>query len=200
MKLKPGDAAPAFEAITTTGSVLTTSQLKGKFTILSFHRYVGCPLCNLAIRSFSKQAPGVLQSGLNIVNIFESNDANLKQALTIWGDMDYPVIADPTAKLFIQYGVDTSVVGALRTATHPSQVIESLRTPKPPIKKDGSDLRLPASFFLSPDGRVFDLHYGRHAGDHLTPELTERWLKIVARDSAAAPKKPVAAAPPASSL
>ena len=195
MKLKPGDAAPAFEAITTTGAVLTSAQLKGKFTILSFHRYVGCPLCNLAIRSFSKQAPGVLQSGLNIVNIFESSDANLKQALTIWGDMDFPVIADPTAKLFATYGVDASLAGVFRTAAQVPQVIESLRTPKPPIKKDGSDLRMPASFFLSPDLRLFDIHYGRHAGDHLTPEMTERWLKVVARDSASVPKKPAAPAP-----
>lgn len=199
MKLKPGDAAPAFEAITTTGAVLTSAQLKGKFTILSFHRYVGCPLCNLAIRSFSKQAPGVLQSGLNIVNIFESSDTNLKQALTIWGDMDFPVVADPTAKLFALYGVDTSFMGVLRTAPQLSQAIESFRTPKPPIKKDGSDLRMPASFFLSPDLRVFDLHYGRHAGDHLTPEMTERWLKIVARDSNSAQKKPAVQAVPSGS-
>ena len=195
MKLKPGDAAPAFDAITTTGAVLTSTQLKGKFTILSFHRYVGCPLCNLAIRSFSKQAPGVVQSGLNIVNIFESSDANLKQALTIWGDMDFPVVADPTAKLFAMYGVDTSIMGVLRTVPQVSQVIESLRTPRVPLKKDGRDLRMPASFFLSPDLRVFDVHYGRHAGDHLTPEMTERWLKIVARDSSAVPKKPAIPAP-----
>ncbi|MBE2251791.1 MAG: redoxin domain-containing protein [Myxococcus sp.] len=190
MRLKPGDAAPAFEAITTTGVVLTSAQLKGKFTILSFHRYVGCPLCNLAIRSFSKQAPGVLQSGLNIVNIFESSDTNLKQALTIWGDMDFPVVADPTAKLFKLYGVETSAMGVFRTMPQVSQVLESMRTPKPPIKKDGSDLRMPASFFLSPDLRIFDVHYGRHAGDHLTPEMTERWLKIVANDSAATTRRP----------
>jgi peroxiredoxin len=190
VKLKPGDTAPPFEAITTTGSVLTTAQLKGKFTILSFHRYVGCPLCNLAIRAFAKQAPGILQSGLNIVNIFESSDANLKQALTVWGDMDFPVIADPTAKLFAAYGVNTSVMRAFRTAAQVSQVIEALRTPKPPIAKDGTDLRQPASFFLSPDLRIFDLHYGKHAGDHLSPEMTERWLKTVARDSANLTKKP----------
>lgn len=195
MRLKPGDAAPPFEAITTTGSAISLNQLKGKFTILSFHRYVGCPLCNLAIRSFAKSEPDVLGKGLNVINVFESSDANLKQALTIWGDKDFPVIADPTAKLFGLFGVETSVVGALRSfALHIPQVIESYRTPRPPIKKDATDLRMPASFFLSPDLKIFDVHYGKHAGDHLTPAMTERWLSIALADG-----KRLASSPPASS-
>jgi thioredoxin-dependent peroxiredoxin len=187
VRFKPGDAAPPFEALTTTGAVLSSNQLKGKFTILSFHRYVGCPLCNLAIRSFAKQAPKVLQSGLNIVNVFESSDANLKSAVSIWGDIDFPVVADHAGKLFQTFRVESSVLGALRTAGSMGQVFEALRTPKPPIKKDGSDLRLPASFFLSPDLRIFDVHYGKHAGDALTPEQVERWLKIVLNDANARP-------------
>ncbi|MBM4778200.1 MAG: redoxin domain-containing protein [Archangiaceae bacterium] len=185
MKLRPGDLTPSFEAISTTGAVITSASLKGKFTILSFHRYVGCPLCNLAIRSFAKQAPGVLGAGLGIVNVFESSDANLKQAITIWGDMDFPVVADPSAKLFNLFGVESSFVGSLRTMGQVSLIMESIRTPKPPIARDGAEMRMPASFFIAPDLRVFDVHYGKHKLDHLTPETTQKWLNIVQKDSTA---------------
>jgi hypothetical protein len=72
-------------------------------------------------------------------------------------------------------------------------LVDSLRIGTTKVPKDGTDLRMPAAFFIGPDLKIFDLHYGRDAGDHLTPEMMDRWLRVVQGDR----RQPVA--PPASS-
>jgi thioredoxin-dependent peroxiredoxin len=182
MRLRVGDKAPPLVAPTVTGESVSLENSKGKFTILSFHRYVGCQLCNVAVRSLNAKAPGLLASGLSIISVFESGDKSLEAALKIWGTFDFPLIADPQAKLFAAYGVETSLAGVARSVGRAGMLVDSLRIGTTKVPKDGTDLRMPAAFFIGPDLKIFDLHYGRDAGDHLTPEMMDRWLRVVQGD------------------
>ena len=194
MRLRVGDKAPNIEASSVTGESVSLESHRGKFTILSFHRYVGCPLCNVAVRTLLMKSPGLLSSGLAIISVFESGDKSLESARRIWGTFDFPLIADPTLKHFNAYGVEASVAGVFRTLRRAGMVMDSVKLGMTKVKQDGSDLRMPASFFIAPDLKIFDCHYGRDAGDHITPETMERWLRVVKGDVRPAPNGPSSAA------
>jgi hypothetical protein len=72
---------------------------------LQFRRYAGCPFCNLHLRSIVQRHQELVAAGIREVVVFQSSSAEL---LAQQGDAPFAVIADPTRRLYAQFGVVSS--------------------------------------------------------------------------------------------
>ncbi len=61
------------------GKPVRLSDSKGRYTLLSFNRFAACPMCNLAVREFSRKAPEYAARNLRVISFFESSDENFSQ-------------------------------------------------------------------------------------------------------------------------
>lgn len=175
MRLTVGSTAPSFDVVDFHGQRLTLAALRGQRVVLAFHRFVACPLCNLAIRQL-RDVPPSLTGRFRMINFFESSPENLAGALEAWGDMPFSCVADPQHAVYDAYGVETSAWGALKSMSRIGMVRASLALEMPKVPADGQKTRQPAGFSIGVDGRLEAVHYGADAGDHVTRELVLRWL------------------------
>ncbi|MBM4780258.1 MAG: redoxin domain-containing protein [Archangiaceae bacterium] len=187
MSLTPGSLAPSFDLRGIDGKTVRLSESKGRYTLVSFNRFAACPLCNLAVREFSRKAPELAARNLRIISFFESSEENLKKALETWGPLTFELVADPLAAVYSQYDVPTSAWGFTKAMVRVGAFVESFKVGLPKgVGQDGSKTRMPAAFFLGPDLRVIEAYVGTDAGDHVPVATVERWLQQVAAPSPAA--------------
>lgn len=132
---------------------------------LQFRRFAGCPFCSVHLRSFVRRYQEITAAGIHEVVVFRSTTAQL---LHHHADMPFAVIADPTGKLYTEFGVGFG----LRALLNPRALLMALPNvvrvlPKLPGIPLGlkDTLGLPADFLISSDGRVLACKYGSHADD-----------------------------------
>src|SRR5688572_5417135 len=118
MRLKIGDAAPEFSAKDAKGGEIRLSSFTGKKTLLVFFRYAGCPFCNLALDRLLAAYPRLASHGLNVIAFFQSDRALTERYILRRHVVPFPVIPDPERDTYDRYGVESSVIAALRTALH----------------------------------------------------------------------------------
>jgi peroxiredoxin len=143
----------------------------GMLTHLQFRRFAGCPLCNLHLRSLARRHGELLAAGVREVAVFHSTAGDM---LPFQGELPFAVIADPTRKLYREFGVTTSPrallhvkawAAPLNPRVYP-MVLRGLRAGGSPGPRHGdSPLGLPADFLIGPGGQVLAAKYGRHAND-----------------------------------
>lgn len=130
---------------------------------LQFRRYAGCPYCNLHLRSITARQDEIQAAGVREVVFFHSNAADL---LAYNEPMPFAVIADPTKRVYREFGVESSRWALL----HPRAWVPAIRgamTKSRPLSADhrSGHLGLPADFLIGCDGRVLARKYGTHAFD-----------------------------------
>jgi hypothetical protein len=72
-RLQAGDLAPAFTLPTLDGSNFSLGALRGKRTLLAFHRHAGCPYCNLRVHELINAHPQLERAGVQVVAVFGSS-------------------------------------------------------------------------------------------------------------------------------
>ena len=70
-KFKPGDQLPELVLSPVYGDSIRTSQLKGKKILITFNRYVSCPLCNFRTHELLEHYDTLKLNGLVIISIYE---------------------------------------------------------------------------------------------------------------------------------
>ena len=168
MRLKPDDKAIPFSIETPEGRTISLEQFAGKPLMLMFFRYASCPMCNLRLRDFAKNYPGLHERGLEVVTFFHSHARNIRANA---GKQDYPfhLVADPKFVVYRSYGVETSWLRFLLSMALPGFYVDWVRAMRYGIW-GGVDWQLgkmPADFLIGPSGRIVKAHYGRDIGDHL---------------------------------
>lgn len=143
----------------------------GELIHLQLRRFAGCPICNLHLRSVVQRKDELVGAGIREVVVFHSTDDELRKYQT---ELPFAVIADPTKKLYAEFGVETSPRAVLSPRSWPA-IIRALghaigatirrREPAPPVKHEGGSLGLPGDFLIASDGRVVASKYGTHAYD-----------------------------------
>lgn len=182
MSLSPGSLAPAFDVVDAEGRRVSLEGGRGRYTLVSFHRFAACPLCNLAIRRFAQRSPDLLKRGLRIVMFFESGDHALKKALETWGPQQFSLVADPKADVYAAYEVPLSMWGMAKGIMRVGDLRESMKLGLPKgVPQDGSKSRVPAAYFIGPDLRVVEAYVGADVGDSVPVETVEDWLAQVER-------------------
>ncbi len=171
MRLKPGDAAPSFEVTDLAGVVHRLEDYRGKRLLLSFHRYAACPLCNLHIHELATEHGTLHAGGLSLLAIFKSGPERLADQYES-RSVPFPIAADPEQKMYIAYGVESSVAGMLKAFVHP-RAMKAFFSGFMPGKIDASTTTLPADFLIDEDLRIARVYYS----DNITQHMPIAWMR-----------------------
>ena len=160
-KLRPGAVISARELVTIRSKRIQLPDPAG-VVHLQFRRYAGCPFCNLHLRSIVQRHQELVAAGIREVVVFQSSSAEL---LAHQGDAPFAVIADPTRRLYTEFGVGPSP----RAVLDPRAWLAGVRAvtskhPSLPANRQQA-LGLPADFLVAADGHVLACKYGVHAYD-----------------------------------
>jgi peroxiredoxin Q/BCP len=169
MKLLIGQVAPLFTASDMYEQPIVLSEHRGHKVLLSFFRYATCPLCNLRIKHLIDLYPKLKLNDLQILCIFNSSKQNMLENV---GSMQppFPLIPDPDAQIYQQYGVESSKFKAIKGMLNPelySQFSEAIALKRPSGKREGDNARIPADFLIDESGIIQQAYYGSHIGDHM---------------------------------
>jgi len=106
LQFKTGDTAPAFTAVSHTGSNITVPQ-KG-ITILLFYRGYWCPFCNKQLSALNDSLALLQEKGASVVAVtpekFESVSKTIEKTKA-----DFTIISDTSNSILKSYGVDFKV-------------------------------------------------------------------------------------------
>lgn len=170
-RIAPGDAITARE-LTTIQSQRIRLPAPGVLTHLQFRRYAGCPICNLHLRSMARRHDEIVAAGIQEIVLFHSPAEDM---LPYQGQLPFAAVADPSRKLYDEFGVTASPRAVLHPKAWTSplnprvypMILRGIRAGGSPAPRHGDTaLGLPADFLIAPDGRVRAATYGRHASDH----------------------------------
>lgn len=185
MKLQVGDVAPPFEVADIFGERINLRDYEGKTVLLSFLRNGGCALCNLRIHQLIQRYPELHGRGLEILAVFESPVASIREHVTSRQDVPFSLIADPTASLYGLYGVEISeekLQASMARASTPEMqrtIQEAAAIGYALIREEGSNFqRIPADFLIGPDQRIQVAFYSELVGEHLAFAEIEDALSV----------------------
>jgi peroxiredoxin len=172
-RLQPGDLAPAFTLPALDGSNFSLGALRGKRTLLAFHRHAGCPYCNLRVHELIKAHPQLTMAGVQVVAVFGSSVQGLQERV---GQQNPPftLVADEDDAIHTLYGTQRSLLGSLSPALLPKW-LEGYRLGIKHGSTDNQATRLPADFLIGPDLRLEGVLYGKNAVEHMPIATLERW-------------------------
>jgi peroxiredoxin Q/BCP len=175
MRLHAGDAALDFAATDIHDHEVRLADFAGRWLLLSFVRYAGCPHCGLRIFYLTSRYAELQQRGLSIVAVTESS-LEQTRSQQVLNDAPFAIIADPQRHLFRQFGAESSPWGALlgkliRRDEMAEARARGLRGPM-----NGNLFRMPADFLIGPDGKIRLAHYGHDLGDHLPFQAIDEML------------------------
>ena len=175
MRLRKGDLAKDFNVTDIFGKKISLKDYSGRRLMLSFYRYVSCPLCNLRVYQLIQHYPRFHEKGLEMLVFFQSP---VESVLEHVGKQDAPfsIIADPNREVYALYGVESSLRGYLKGLTRTSALSEARRLGFKGGKVEGERNLIPADFLVGPDLRIEVAYYGKDIGDHLSVEEIERFL------------------------
>ncbi len=174
--LSKGDVAPDFTFTGVDGVPLQLSDLRGRKVLLAFFRNAACAMCNLRVRHLIRRYNQWSLQGLEIVAVFESPETNMSQIVNLQ-EAPFPLIADPQADLYDQYGVEVSeekVQATMADTNTQNFVAEAAAEGFALIREEGSNFyRIPAEFLIDDDGIIQDAHYSQLVTDHLPLDIID---------------------------
>lgn len=181
MHIQAGMTAPAFHAVDLFDAPVDLASYRGTPVLLSFFRNAACALCNLRVHQLIERYAGLHSAGLAIIAIFESPAEALRQYVGRQ-DAPFPIVADPEARLYKLYGLESSEekVAATMAMAGTQEVIAMAAAHGFQLTQEpGSNfLRMPADFFIGADGVVLDAQYAQFVWNHMPFARIEELLAI----------------------
>lgn len=170
MRIEPGTPAPSFQAVDLFGHAVDLAAYRGKPILLSLLRNAACALCNLRVHQLIARYPAYQRAGLELIAVFESSSTAMLEYVGKQ-DVPFPLIADPQAELYSLYGLESSEEKVATTMAMPAtqaRIAEAAAQGFQLTREPGSNfLRMPADFFINPDGLVANAHYAEYVWDHM---------------------------------
>lgn len=147
------------------GSVLIPQQ--NAFIHLQFRRFAGCPVCNLHLQSFFKRAEELKANNVHEVVVFHASQKDMLASVV---DVPFDLIADPSRKLYKDFGVDTSWKALLNLGVM-QKALKGIRKFGMRVPQSlEAELGVPADFLINQSGTIVALKYGAHADDQWSVE------------------------------
>lgn len=176
-KLKHGDSLPDLKLSPVYGDSINTSALKGKKTLLTFNRYVSCPLCNFRTHELLEKYDSLKQNGFIIISVYESKKESLTE-YTKQEEVPFIMIADPQQTLYKLFKVKRSWWKTFKGLfNHYSEKHSSgKRLFKSSYERDGHLNQIGADFLIDEKGIVQVAYYGKYVGDHLSVNEIVKWV------------------------
>ena len=151
-KLLAGQLAPKFVAEDVMGKRVTSEYKDGRYLLLVFLRYSGCPWCNLAIHRLTLEYPILQENGCEVITFIQSPVSGIIE--NIYNrharKPQFSIVADPDSKYYDLYRVSPSHVAAVKSIRRVPHWLHSVKEHgfrQPTI--DGSLFMVPASFLIS---------------------------------------------------
>ena len=161
------------------GDTINNSSLKGKKILLTFNRFVNCPLCNYRTHQLLEKYDTLERHGLIIISVYESTKENLKE-YTRQEDIPFIMIADPDGILYKQFNVQRNWIKTITGLFH--HYGEKHSSGKDLFKfrydSDGHLNRIGADFLIDGNGIIRVAYYGKFVGDHLPVEEIVKWVSL----------------------
>jgi peroxiredoxin len=177
MRLKPGQKAPQFKTYDIGEEIIDLEALKGSKVLLSFYRYASCPLCNLRVHKLIQLFPELSANGLKIISIFQSLKESILQYVGKQ-DAPFPIVSDPSQKLYKLYGVETSWMGFAKGGLEVQKLMETTKLGFLPGKMEGDVNRIPADFLIDENGVIQTAYYGKDISDHLDESEIAKFIGL----------------------
>jgi len=181
MHIQSGMPAPHFQAVDLFGDQVDLAVYRGRPLLLSFFRNAACALCNLRVHGLIKHYADYHRAGLEMMAVFESPAAAMRQYVGRQ-DAPFPLIADPEARLYTLYGVEVSaakIAATMAMSATQGVIGEAAAQGFQLTEESGSNfMRMPADFFIGPDGVVLDAHYADYVWDHMPFARIEELLGL----------------------
>lgn len=177
-KIKSRDKLPDMNLSPVFGDSINTSSLRGKKILLTFNRYVACPLCNYRTHQLLEQYDTLKKNNLIIISVYESTKETLTEYSTK-EDVPFIMISDPEEKLYKQFKVQKSwrKTFAGLFSNYSRKHSGGKKQFKSEYKRDGSMNRIGADFLVDEKGTIQVAYYGKFVGDHLPVEEITKWVK-----------------------
>jgi thioredoxin-dependent peroxiredoxin len=176
-KFKQGEKLPELNLTDAFGDSVITSRLKGKKILLTFNRYVSCPLCNYRTHELLEHYDTLKANGLIILSVYESSKETLIE-YTTKEQVPFFMIPDPKQVLYAQFKVRKSWWRLFRGlfVDYNRKHSAGKKLFKSTYKKDGSMNRIGADFLIDEKGIIQAAYYGKFVGDHLSIEEIVKWV------------------------
>jgi hypothetical protein len=154
------------------GRRVELSNYRGRAVLVSFYRAAVCPLCNLRLAHLIRRYPAYQRAGLEVIAFFESSLERVHHYLDRQR-APFPIIADRERVAYTQYGLESSMFGALRALVARLPMYREAAALKVGsatlfenvARMDGRSGGMPGDFLVGPDGRVRFAYYAHDAGD-----------------------------------
>ncbi len=175
---KSGDQLPELKLEDAFGDSVSTSQLKGKKILLTFNRYVSCPLCNFRTHELLEHYDSLKTKGFIILSVYESSKETLYE-YTSKEQIPFIMIADPTEKLYKMFKIRKSWWRTIRGrfTDYKRKHSAGKKMFKSEYDRDGSLNRIGADFLIDENGIIQTAYYGKYVGDHLPVAEIVKWVK-----------------------
>jgi len=115
--LKPGDPAPAFEALTTEGQKVSLSDYRGKKLVMYFYPHDDTPGCTKQACSLRDNMAPIAEKGAEVLGV-STQGVESHQKFTKKYGLNFPLLADTEGTVGRAYGVlgGGGIVAKLKSA------------------------------------------------------------------------------------
>jgi peroxiredoxin len=176
-KLGVGDKAPDFKFESPWEKERKFYEITGKKpAVLVFMRYIGCPVCQLAMADIKRDIKLIEKKGASLFVVLQSSSSNIV-SVAKKEDWPFTIICDPQGNLFKKYNVEP---GGILKYLHPAGLIAVIRATFKGYmhgKFEGRETQLPAVFIVAPDKTITYAYYGKNISDIPSPGIIASQIK-----------------------
>ena len=163
--LRVGDRAPDFKFESSWDMERKFYEKTGnRPAVLVFLRYIGCPVCQLAVADIKRDINLIEKTGASLFVVLQSSSSNLSSVIKK-EDWPFTIISDPKGNIFKQYYVEP---GGILKYLNPAGFIAVIKATLKGYmhgKFEGRETQLPAVFVVAPDKIITYAYYGKHISD-----------------------------------
>lgn len=176
-RLKSGDKLPQLLLVDAFGDTIRSPELIGHKILITFNRYVSCPLCNFRTHELLEHYDSLKKSGLIFISFYESGKETLTEYATK-EEIPFVMIADPQEIFYKQFKIQRSwVKDLIGLFNHYGQKHKAgKKLFKKDYERDGHLNRIGADFLVDENGIIQTAYYGKFVGDHLPIEEILKWV------------------------
>lgn len=166
-KLSVGSVAPSIQITDVKNQNVSLSQ--SQYTLVTFLRYSGCTLCNLALQRLTLEHTLLKKNGCDVIAFVQSTEANIKKNIYDRHETPptFPVVADLKGEWYTKYGVKSDKSALPQAIMNIPEWFSAFQ--KSGFKTgdiDGSLFLVPALFIIDKHGRIQYANYDANFYTH----------------------------------
>ena len=101
--LKPGDKMPSFEVVDQDGNKITSSELKGKKTIIYFYPKDNTPGCTAEACNLRANYEALVAQGYNVIGVSKDSAASHRKFADKFS-LPFTLLSDPSTQMLQDFG------------------------------------------------------------------------------------------------